>query len=146
MRRFLVAALMLAASPAFAAEGQITLDIRFSDAALARLQGSGETVKVDAWYEGEPTAAGARHAEDGMGLVFLGAETYEIWPRAQAVTLGGTRDGLPLDWVVAPMLTVNVYSARRIFQDNLLNCDLVSGSLNDLADTHHDVLCRLIEE
>lgn len=130
------------AAPARAAD-PITLHITFDAKAAAKIAEAGEMVEVSTWYEGEPTAAGTANAGE-TGLVYLGAEVYQIFPRDQMIRLGGAQTGLPLELTQTPMLTVNVYTARHVFEDNLLDCGLVSGTLADLAGKTHTIACTLI--
>lgn len=125
------------------AEEPIRIKIAFDAKAAAKIAEAKELVEVSTWYEGEPTPAGEPYIIE-TALVYLGAETYQIFPRDQIITLGGAQAGLPLDLVKEPMLTVNVYTARHVFEDNLLNCDLVSGTLAELAGKTHSLHCKLI--
>lgn len=130
------------ALPAMAQE-PIRLQITFDAKAAAKIADAKEMVEVSTWYEGEPTPAGAPYISE-IGLVYLGAETYQIFPRDQVITLGGAQAGLPLDLVKEPMLTVNAYTARHVFEDNLLDCGLVSGTVAELAGKTHTLHCKLI--
>lgn len=130
------------ASPALA-EDPVSLHITFDAKAAAKIAAAREMVEVSVWYEGEPTAAGKAHASE-IGLVYMGAEVYQIFPRDQTIRLGGARAGLPVDLAGAPMVTVNVYTARHVLEDNLLDCTLVSGPLAELAGKTHEIACKLI--
>lgn len=132
------------AAPAFA-ETPTLLELHFSAAARARIYPA-ETVTVALWYEGEPSPAGAALASQEMGLVWLGSEDYEVMARDQNIRVGGLLASLPLDLVTGAMATVNVYTARRAFEDNLLDCTLVSGTLAEFAGRSHRIDCKLIGE
>lgn len=143
MRHLAPFLLMLTSLPALADTAPVTLSLSFDAAARSKIADSHEMVTVTVWYEGEPTAAGKDRANE-IGLVDLGSETYVVAPVDQTITLGGARDGLPLPLVTEPMLTVNVYTARQVFEDNLLDCGLVSGPVAELAGKTHTIHCTLI--
>ena len=69
------------ALPAMAQE-PIRLQITFDAKAAAKIADAKEMVEVSTWYEGEPTPAGAPYISE-IWLVYLGAETYQVFPRDQ---------------------------------------------------------------
>lgn len=139
----LIAALCLCGLPAFAAE-TISLEVQLDPAALAKLQVLNEGVVISGWFSGEPVA-GNTVPLDEMGLVWLGKEELTIWPQASAkVTLGSGLSAAPVASVVAPMLNVNVFTARFADEDNLLDCSLVEGPLAELAKSPQVITCKLI--
>lgn len=143
--KILTAALCLCALPTIAAAETISLEVQLDPAALAKLQKLDEAVVVSAWFSGEPTADNTI-ALDDMGMVWLGNEEFTIWPQASAkLTLGSGLSAAPVASVIAPMINVNVYSARFISEDNLLDCSLVDGPLADLAKAPQVITCKLIE-
>ena len=54
--------------------------------------------------------------------------------------------GPPLDWVGEPLINVNVYSARFVDPDNILNCGLVDGSVAALSAAEQTISCTLLGE
>ena len=144
--RALCLAVALAALPLpVFADGLVRIDLTLSPRAMAELAGQAEMMTVSAFFWGEP-APGATIEPDGMGQIFLGAEDHIIWPLPQQVALGANFGTMPRAEVVAPMLNVNVFSARFANEDNLLDCGLVDGAVADLADTVQTVHCKLIGE
>ncbi len=142
--RAVLFALAVLPLPAFA-DGRVQIDLTLSPRAMAELAGQAEMVTVSAFYSGEP-APGATIEPDGMGLIFLGAEDRTIRPLPQRVVLGANFGAMPRAQVVAPLLNVNVLSARFANEDNLLDCTLVDGPVKDLEGAVQAVHCKLIGE
>lgn len=143
MRFILSTVLIVATHAAAAQDGGLRLAISFDDTSLAKLQDIGERVTINAWFFGEPTDAGADLADE-MGTVYLGTETYDIWPADQVVTIGGSVPGMPKHLIIQPMVNVNVYTSRIKDDNNLLNCGLVEGPFDDLAKDTQAISCTLI--
>ena len=142
--RVLALCLALLPLPA-AAQGLIAVDLTLSPRAMAELAERAEMVAVAGFYSGEP-APGATIEADDMGLIILGNEEHIVWPVPQRVMLGANLGGMPLSQVQAPMLTVNVFSARFSDEDNLLDCGLVDGLVTEMSGTVQAVHCKLIVE
>ena len=145
--RSLLPALFLAAATAgpLHADTPLALEVTFSQRALQELAGLSEMVMVSAFYFGEP-APGATIEPDEEGLIFLGVEEHVIWPVPQTVQLGANLGAMPVAQVVAPQVNVNVYSARFGAEDNLLECGLVDGPVQDFIGKPQAVACKLIGE
>jgi hypothetical protein len=155
--RFIMPALLLATAAAGAAATQrpparpalgFTLDISYSPRAAAEMARRREALTISAYYEGEPSRAGARHTngEDGINL---GDDTRTVPARSGPVAVTG-RGFLParLAWTRAGTIRVNVnlFSARRSGPDNILDCGVVEGPLARIAGRTHPVRCKLIGE
>ncbi|SDO45277.1 YARHG domain-containing protein [Filomicrobium insigne] len=126
-----------------AALPKYTVEITLSPKADERLRTSGETIRVWALYYGE-AAAGVKG--DEMGEVQLTSETVDIKP-GEAAHLGGMRvANEDLKKIVGqrPMLLINVYTSRKVFSDNILDC----GIYQDEAAKAGNVAlsCKLIGE
>ena len=144
MRAAMMGVIMAAVlAGAAAAQDMLRLEISFDPAAAAKLAAMGERVTVSAWYYGEPLGEGLIHVDE-MGQVWLGTETFDIWPLDQTVSIGGSLGGAPMGWVAQPMVNVNVYSSRLADQNNLLECDLVDGPFDELAMDAQPIRCKLI--
>lgn len=137
------AMLALGLAGAAAAQDMLRLEISFDPSAAARLAAMGERATISAWYYGEPLGEGANHLDES-GTVYLGTETFEIWPVDQPVTIGGSLGGAPMAWVVQPMVNVNVFSSRLKDENNLLDCGLVEGPLDELAMDPQVIRCKLL--
>lgn len=129
------------ASPSVA-ENRVGIVISFDEATIARLTSLGEWVTVSAYYFGDPAREDA--PTDEMGMVYLGTEEATIFPANQRIELGGFLDAAPLDWTVAPLVNVNVYSSRFVDENNMLDCGLVEGLVAELAQADQAISCRLL--
>lgn len=141
MKPLLLCALL--ASPAVAQETTLTLDIRFDAASTIALQERGEMVVISAVYAGEP-APGNVLPVDEIGMVYLGAEDYTVYPLNQTVQIGHSLGAAPIGNVLAPMVNVNVYSARHTDENNLLECGIVDGPTDALSKQPQLISCKLI--
>lgn len=140
-----ICALALLATPALAEDTVVALKIGFDPAAAAFLQEKGELVVVSGWFYSDP-APGNTLPVDEIGTIYLGSEEVTVWPKDQTVTLGHNLAAAPMASVVAPMLNVNVYSARISGEDNLLDCTLVEGPTATLAKTPQTITCTLLPQ
>lgn len=141
MKSLLLCALL--ASPALAQETTLTLDIRFDAASTTALQERGEMVVISAIYAGEP-APGNVLPVDEMGMVYLGAEDYTVYPLNQTIQIGHSLGAAPIGNVLEPMVNVNVYSARHTDENNLLDCGIVDGPTEPLSKQPQLISCKLI--
>ena len=130
------------ASGALAENHKISINISFDEPTIARLTSLGEWVTVSAYYFGDPAREDA--PTDEMGMVYLGHEEATIFPANQRVELGGYLAGAPLDWVVAPLVNVNVYSSRFVDENNILDCGLVEGPVAELSQAEQSISCTLL--
>lgn len=123
----------------------VTVELAFSDKALAELQARGEGVILGSNWIGEP-AEGATLTDPETGMVYLQWEELTIHPGPATLVLGANLSAAPLDQVVEPVLNLNVYSARWTGDNNLLDCDLLDGPLSELVGPPHKLTCKLIGE
>lgn len=137
----LVLAALVAAGSA-AAQDSVTLDLVLDAEVEATLQARGEWIIVNAWYYGDPAVDSV--PMDEMGLVYLGEEKATVYPVSQRVVIGGYTAGAPRDWVLDPLVNVNVFSARLTDQNNLLDCGLVEGPVAELAGGVQTISCTLL--
>ena len=144
MKKYLFGLAMAAccANAAWAEGQKITITITFDEASRARLISLGEWVTVSAYYSGEPAREDA--PTDEMGMVYLGHEEAQIFPSDQVVELGGFLSGAPVDWVKEPLINVNVYSARFVDENNILNCGIVDGPVGELSGADQTISCTLL--
>jgi hypothetical protein len=138
----LAAALRGIGQVAAAQDSGFDLTLRFDPAALQRLSSMGERVMISALYHGEPV--GPDVPVDEIGLVFLGSEQAEVWPGNQTLRLGGTLAAAPLDRVIEARVNINVFTARLVDEDNLLDCGLVDGPITDMQANSPEMLCTLL--
>ncbi len=141
MKTLILTALL--ATPAMAQETAITLHISFDTASSTKLQEAGEMVIVSSYFYGDPAPGNVLPLNE-MDQLYLGDEQTTIWPVAQTVYIGRNLGGAPLGNVIAPMVNVNVYSARITDENNLLECGIVDGPSDALSKSTQDIACKLI--
>jgi hypothetical protein len=120
------------------------VQLTLSRAAANKLSASGETVRVAASYYGS-AASGVAAGDDGE--IGLANETIDLPNGTTAVNMGGisiaerdirkTAEG-------KPMLLINVYTSRKVFQDNLLDCGIYQGDAALAGQV--EINCKLIGE
>lgn len=135
--------MVLLASPAAAQETLLNIHISFDTASATKLQELGEMVIVSAIYSGEP-ATGNLLPLDEMGMVYLGAEQYTVYPTDQSFTIGHSLGAAPIGNVNEPLVNVNFYSSRFTTEDNLLDCGIIDGPTDALSKSPQDIACKLI--
>lgn len=149
MKRLGFAVFLLSSSAALAGSAvdlpDYTLDISLSPRAAATLSQSGEQIHVSAVYFGR-----AIKEEDGdeMGQVSLGTEDVDL-PAATRITFGQvTLDGAALAKAVDQQayVNINVFTSRKKFPDNLLNCGLFEDRVEVAAQAPIAIACKLIDE
>jgi hypothetical protein len=123
----------------------VTVELAFSDKALAELQQRGEAVILRSNWIGEP-AEGATMTDPETGMVYLQWEELTIYPGPATLVLGANLSAAPLDQVIEPALNLNVFSARWTDENNLLACDVLDGPLSQLVGSPHKLTCKLIGE
>jgi hypothetical protein len=141
MRPAVLALAALLAQPA-AAE-TLRLAVTFDPPAAQQLDRMGEMVVVNAVFFGDP-AKGNWLPLDEMGQVWLGGEEFTVFPTPQSLVIGSSLAGAPFEAVVAPIVNVNVYSARLADDNNLLDCGIVEGPVAELARREQHIHCRLL--
>lgn len=150
----LVAAGLLGATDARAAgeAPKFSLVLTLSPAALADLLRLKEQVTVSAMYSGEPTKEATKKGiPDEVGEVGLGNEEITRPPSTEPTTFAFAGKGFQakrLKWVApgTAKLLINVYSARKAADDNLLDCGIFEGTLAEAAAKPIEISCKLIGE
>lgn len=120
------------------------VQLALSRLAEDKLRRSGETVRIAASYYG---TAVDTSAADNDGEVALASEAVDLPTGATATNLGGisiadadirkTSEG-------QPMLLINVYTSRKVFPDNLLDCGIYQGAAALAGQV--SITCKLIGE
>jgi hypothetical protein len=130
-----------AARGPYAFDVQLTLTPRAAD----KLVSTSERVIVAGMFWGAPNAA-AMPAADAMGQIPLGEDFLEVAPRSATVTVpAASFDPAQLPNVEgAPQVLVNVYSARKTHEDNLLSCGIYEGPVAMAQKQAVDIQCDLI--
>jgi hypothetical protein len=119
--------------------------ISLSDKAKSKLATSKEMVHVSAMYYGE---AEEGFTGDEMGEIQLGVEDVDI-PGEASVKLGQlkmSKDDIAQVVGQKPSVLINVYSSRKVFEDNLLDCGIFQGLVEEAAQQPIAIACKLIGE
>jgi hypothetical protein len=142
-----VAVLALAVPAAQGAGFGFTVAVSLSPKAAATLKARGEGIVVAAMYSGEPIPAKASKADE-MGMIDLGEEDVTIpGANGRAVITGAKVIGAHVGWVKAPGVLINVYSARKTSQDNLLDCGIFEDTVAKAQATQPiAITCKMIGE
>ena len=127
---------------ALAQDRTISFGLGFDPATSATLTARGEMVTISAWYFGEPARPEVR--VDEMGQVYLGGEELTIFPLDQQITLGANLGNAKLGDVIAPMVNINIFSARLTHEDNLIDCDFIEGPVAEIAAQELVLTCTLL--
>lgn len=124
-----------------------TLNITLSKMAADKLVATKEGLVIDASFYGDPKPGAGKHVND-IGQIDLGRETLSLHGKAgKAVITGNFVKPEQLKWVRGPgKVNVNVYSARKGNENNILNCDLIDGDIGKIASKEVTLHCALIEE
>ncbi|ESQ75514.1 hypothetical protein [Asticcacaulis sp. AC402] len=119
--------------------------LTFSPAARAKLGEIKEKVNVAAMYWGEPTDKAASIADE-MGQIDLGRDDVMVEPADQTVHVAGTglKTASLADITSTPYVLVNIYTARTVNPDNLLDCGFFEGPISPA--TTAAIHCKLIGE
>ncbi len=134
--------MMALASPA-TAQNVVELRLTFDDETRLTLAQIGERVTVNVWLYGEPSAEGRDYAND-MGQVYLGTETFDIWPDDQTLQLGSSLAGAPTELVQEPMMNVNIYTSRIADENNLIDCEVIDGPFSQLVAEPQTAACSML--
>jgi len=127
---------------------KFSIAVKLSPAADERLRKLGESIKVIAYFDGDPLPGQGKY-NPPMRDVYLG----------MAERLVDSKNELRFDDVKIPQcdwnrladknyfVTINAVSARNVYRDNLLDCDNpISGRIAAMQDKTTDVRCSLIGE
>ncbi len=122
--------------------------VTLSPAAAKRVGGLKEAITVAAYYYGEPTKAAAKKADE-VGQIDLGSEEIRLGSAGGTATFTGK--GFKADrlgWVVGRegRVNINVYTARLVHPDNLLDCGLFEDTLAVAQGRTIPMTCKLIGE
>ena len=91
--------------------------------------------------------AGAQASEDEMGQVQLGEDFVEVAPENATIKVPAVnfQSGQLTNVEGPPQVLVNVYSARRTHEDNLLDCGIYEGPVSMAQQQPVDIQCDLID-
>ena len=127
----------------YAFEVNLTLTPR----AAEMLAHTDEFVNVAAMYYGRPVADNSPGIDEHGMEIGLGRDEVEAPPQSASVTAPGTGfDATYLSSVEGePEVLVNVYSARKTHENNLLDCSIYQGPVAMAQRRPVDITCDLID-
>jgi hypothetical protein len=119
--------------------------VSLSEKAKSKLATSKEMIHVSAMYYGE---AEEGFTGDEMGEIQLGVEDADI-PGEGSAKLGLLK--IPKDDLAQvvgqkPSVLINVYTSRKVFEDNLLDCGIFQDLVEAAAQKPIAIACKLIGE
>jgi hypothetical protein len=126
-----------------------SVNVQLSDAARRELIASRETIIVSGSLTGHPKPGiETRYLDIKSGDVDLGEVKQEIHPGETAIfnQLNLNPDALARVDSPSPHILMDAYSGRRSSKDNLLDCDIYDGGLEQIRGRTIVIRCQLIEE
>ena len=124
----------------------LKIDVSLSPQAEQKLKATGETVRVEVVYGGDP-APDATLQPNELGMIELGKKTLEL-PGSGSVELAESEvDRSRLDQIVGqPQVMVNTTSGRKSTPQNLLACEFYWDTLSIAGRDGVKVPCKLLTE
>lgn len=143
-----------APAPTAAAEGAepaspygFEVNLTLTPRAVERLASTDERVTVSAMYYGLPVSDTAPGIDKEMEEVGLGGDDVEVMPENAVVKAPGT--GFDATYIKSvkgePEVLVNVYSARKTHENNLLSCGIYQGPVTMAQKKPVDIQCDLVD-
>lgn len=124
------------------------VQVTFTPRTITRLKDLGEKVTVANMFYGLASKATLDAGKaDGVGQVPLGETMRDIEPQNQVVTVAVPpfQPAKAAQTEGPPMLLINVYSARKKHEDNLLDCGIFDAELAKAEAETIKIECDLIE-
>jgi hypothetical protein len=126
---------------------EFAIAIKLSPQAEKRLRDLHETIKVLAMFDGDPLP-GQGHYNAPMRDVYLGSDEKLVDPNNIA-EFGSTKISQRHWNQLADKdyhVTINTFSARKTFKNNLLDCGFLDERISTFAGRTIEIHCRLIGE
>lgn len=122
------------------------VNLTFTPRAIEQLEATKERVIVDATYFGMAISETAPGVDDYGQEVSLGGDMIEIAPgNARVKAPGAGFDATNIASTKGePEVLVNVYSARKTHEDNILSCGIYQGPVKMAQKQPVDIRCDLI--
>jgi hypothetical protein len=126
---------------------QFQVAVKLSDKAESKLRTQNETVKVIAYFSGQPNGTlAAKVLTSEQGRIDLGVSAIELNGSGAAdfSKIGFSPKHADLVQNGDYQVLINVVSGRRSSQLNLLECDSAGGKLSTIQHKTLNVQCKLI--
>jgi hypothetical protein len=123
------------------------IKVTLSDAAAKKLRDAGESIKGFVIFDGDGTPKNHEDSTGGGRAVELGSYWFET---AEAGVVSVT-DAVILDEAFRRLsdadyyYTINVFSGRRVFRDNILDGGYAEGHISDAVKAPIEIRCDLLE-
>ena len=122
------------------------LQISLSDDAAAALAPAKEGVVALISYEGDPAPGVAASLVDEVGFVDLGNSEVDVSGKSKVLVDGSALKKDMLKYLQGePRVNVNIASARRTFEDNVLNCSSFDDDIKVAVAKPVVLHCELLE-
>ncbi|HOY76971.1 MAG TPA: hypothetical protein PLN33_04135 [Hyphomonadaceae bacterium] len=123
------------------------VNLTLTPRAAEMLASTDEAVNVAAMYFGEPVSETSPGIDEHGVEIGLGRDDIEIAPKSALVTAPGTGfDGTYMTSVRGePEVLINVYSARKTHETNLLDCGIYQGPISMAQKKPVEIKCDLID-
>ncbi len=127
---------------------EIVFRLEFSPAAFKKLSDNNEMIHLAATYYGNSKKSDSDSWPSDITLSRVEIDVAASAASVLATLPAGTFDRRMVDRIYdrEPQVNVQIYSSRRVFINNIVNCDMQQYSVADLARTIHPVKCTLIGE
>lgn len=114
--------------------------------AAEKLAGMGEAVTIDTVFFGEPKPGGLK-PEDENDFITMGGEQVNAPPANGVIMVPGESydPAREADVESGKQVLVNVFTARKAHQDNLISCGIYQGPLAMAQKQPVEIRCDLIE-
>ncbi|KAF1686630.1 hypothetical protein B1992_06890 [Pseudoxanthomonas broegbernensis] len=124
----------------------LKVEVTLSPAAEQKLKASGESVRVEVVYGGDP-APEATLTPNELGMIELGKKVFELDGSGVVEVPESAVDRSRLDQIVGqPQVMVNTTSGRKSTPENLLACAFYWDTLGTAGHDGIAVPCKLLTE
>jgi hypothetical protein len=123
------------------------VELTLTPRTIKKLTAMSEMVTIAGMYWGEPTEA-AKPRIDEIGQIDLGRDEVNVQPANRTVLIPGAAIDpkvVETDVVGAPMVLVNVYTARLADENNLIGCEIYEGPISMAQAKPVGINCDLLE-
>ena len=122
------------------------VNLTLTQRASEMLASTDEAVNVAAMYYGEPVSETSPGIDEHGMEIGLGRDDIEVAPKSALVVAPGTGfDATNIASVKGePEVLINVYSARKTHETNLLSCGIYQGPISMAQKKPVEIKCDLI--
>jgi hypothetical protein len=124
----------------------LDINLALTPRTIEKLKADKESITVSVMYFGVPASEDAPGVDKDVNEVGLGSDQIDVAPDVVHVKAPGTGfDPKNLASIKdAPEVLVNVYSARKASEDNVLDCDIYQGPVAMAQKKPIEIHCDLL--